>query len=553
MSRGKSRLFVTIALAGCALFALAPRAAIASKIQKGTLIHLADGDVQGATNDRTRQFLGIPYAAPPVGALRFRPPAPVTPRSDVLQATSFAPGCPQLGSIQGPASDHEDCLYLNVWTPDPQPKKPLPVMVWFPGGGNQQGSAGDPVPFPGVPGHFYDAHVLAEERNVVVVTINYRLNVFGFFAHAGLGSEDSTYPFAGNQGLLDQRAALKWVRANILAFGGNPKKVTIFGESAGSEDVCLQVASPGSRKLFQRAISESGGCTPRNPTATQGAATATAFAASVGCGEGTASDQLDCMRQKPVSDLLKVLEQESTGAIVSSLTFGPVVDGGFLPDQPRTLYDKGKFAKVPYILGSNSDEGTLFFIGMPPVKTEAEYLAALQVRYGTLASQVAAVYPASSFPSPQDALVRAFGDEILVCSTYDTARRAAAGKAHAYLYNFAREIPIPVLQTLGLKAFHGSEIVYVFGSITLPTNDDAMLGETIRGYWTRFAKSGDPNGKGAVIWPRFKDKTDQRLNLDVQQTVLTGFRRHECEFWWSVYDAAFNSPGGAFVGADAGP
>jgi para-nitrobenzyl esterase len=301
--------------------------------------------------------------------------------------------------------------------------------------------------------------------------------------------------------------------------------------------VCLQVASPRSRKLFQRAISESGGCTTRTPTAVEGGATAATFAATVGCGEAT--DQLGCLRQVPVSTLLAALQHASTGGIISSLTFGPVVDGGFLPAQPRTLFDRGHYAKVPYILGSNADEGTLFFLGVPPVTTEQQYLAALQSRYGALADQVAAIYPASSFATPQDALARAFGDQILVCSTYDTARRAAAGGAHAYLYNFAREIPIAI-QALGLHAFHGSEIVYVFGSLTPPTADDGTIGETIRSYWTRFARSGNPNGKGALEWPRYKDKTDERLNLDVQTSVLTGFRRHECEFWWSTYDARFN-------------
>src|SRR5262249_19284068 len=158
------------------------------------------------------------------------------------------------------------------------------------------------------------------ERNVVVVTINYRLNVFGFLAHAGLAAEDAAYPFAGNQGLLDQRAALAWVHANIRAFGGNPKKVTIFGESAGSQDVCLRVRSPGSRRSSQRAISESGGCPPRNPTAAEGAATAAAFTASAGC--GNASDQLGCLRQKSASDLLAALPQMDTNVVLSSLAFG---------------------------------------------------------------------------------------------------------------------------------------------------------------------------------------------------------------------------------------
>jgi para-nitrobenzyl esterase len=373
------------------------------------------------------------------------------------------------------------------------------------------------------------------------------LNVFGFFPHAALAGEDASRPYAGNQGLLDQHFALEWVRTNIAAFGGNPKRVTIFGESAGSQDTCFQVASPTSKKLFHRAISESGGCTTRTPTAAQGAATAATFATSAGC--GAAADQLACLRALPASALLAILQASSTpGSVVPNFTFGPVVDGGFLPDQPRTLFDTGRYSKVPYILGSNADEGTLFLITLPPITTEAEYMAALQARYGDLADEVAAVYPASSYPTPRDALVRAFGDQILVCTTYDSARRAAAGGAHTYLYNFAREIPIDFLQQIGLHAFHGSEIVYVFGSITPPTPDDGALGETIRGYWSRFARSGSPNGKGALKWPRFKDKTDKRLDLDVQPSVLTAFRRHECEFWWSVYDAQFTgSPSGAFV------
>ena len=547
-SRTVGRASILLVALVCASIALVPSPALAGRrIQRGTLIHLSDGDVQGSVNEQTRQFLGIPFAAPPVGALRWRPPQPPAPWQNVLQATAYAGSCAQLASLQGPASANEDCLYLNVWTPEPAPRKPLPVMVWFHGGGNQQGSAGDPVPFPGVPGNFYGAHVLAQERNVVVVTINYRLNVFGFFAHAALAGEDADHPYAGNQGLLDQRAALEWVQANIAAFGGNPKRVTIFGESAGSQDTCLQVASPGSKKLFHRAISESGGCTTRQPTAAQGAATAATFTTSAGC--GAASDQLACLRAQSPSALLAILEQASTpGSFVPNFDFGPVVDGGFLPDQARTLFDSGRYSKVPYILGSNTDEGTLFFLAGAPVTTEAGYLAALQARYGALADDVAAVYPASSFPTPQDALERAFGDQILVCSTYDTARRAAAGGARTYLYNFARAIPIAILQALGLGAFHGAEIVYVFGSITPPTADDAALGETIRSYWTRFARSGDPNGKGTVKWRRFKDKTDRRLNLDVTPSELTGFRRHECEFWWSVYDAQFaGSPSGAFL------
>lgn len=527
-----------VTLAGVMVAMLASRSLAGSKIQQGTRLHLADGEVQGHTIGNAREFLGIPFVAPPIGALRWRPPAPAIPWQNVLQASAFAPACPQLASLQSSASENEDCLYLNVWAPNPAPAKPRPVMVWFHGGANVTGSASDVVPFPGIPGHIYDGHVLVEEHDVVVVTIQYRLGVLGFFGHAALAGEDSSYPFAGNQGLLDQRAALQWVRANIAAFGGNPKKVTIFGESAGSADVCYQIASPGSRKLFHRAISESGGCTTRQRTAAEGAATAAAIAAAVGC--AGMADELACLRQVSPSALL---------ANQGDLPFGPLVDGGFLPDQTRTLFDSGKYARVPYVLGTNADEGTILFITTPTVTTEAEYLAALQARYGSRAAQVAALYPASNFPTPQDALERVGGDSGLVCGTYDTARRAAAGDARTYLYNFARELPIPVLQALGLRAFHGVEMAYVFGIITPPTPDDARLGTTVRAYWTNFARTGNPNHRGALKWPRFKDATDRRLNLDVQPSVLTHFRRSECEFWWSVYDAQFasGSPSGAFI------
>jgi para-nitrobenzyl esterase len=498
----------------------------ASQIQQGTTINIADGTVEGDLDGGSRRWRGIPYAAPPIGERRWRPPAPPVPWTGVRQATAFGSACSQLPAISGTPSEEEDCLYLNVWSPDPAPTAPLPVMLWFHGGANQSGSAGDPVPF-GVGGDFYSGRTLVERHNVVVVTINYRLGVFGFFAHPALEGEDSAYPYAGNQGLLDQRAALEWVRKNIGPFGGDPDNVTIFGESAGSFDTCFQVVSPGSRGLFHRAISESGGCTTRQRTLAEAETQAEQLSATVGC--DTADDTLGCLRQVAVAELL-----EKAGA-----DFGPIIDGGFLPDQPRALFAAGDFAKVPYILGSNSDEGTLFSIGETPVTTEEEYLAALEERYGALADQVAAVYPVANFASPQDALVRVFGDSALVCPTYDTARRAAAGGSAVWLYNFARPVQGP-LASLHLGATHGAEISYVFGSADYSDSpDDEALVNTIEGYWTRHARDGDPNGEGATDWPRYDDASDQRLNLDVQPSVLTGFRRPECEFWWGVYDSEF--------------
>jgi para-nitrobenzyl esterase len=230
---------------------------------------------------------------------------------------------------------------------------------------------------------------------------------------------------------------------------------------------------------------------------------------------------------------------EASSATARS-TFDVVVDGGVLPRQPRALYDSGDYAKVPYILGSNADEGTLFFIGVPPVTTEAAYLAALQANYGAIADQVAAVYPVSSFSSPQAALARAVGDSSLVCPTYDAARRAAAGGANVYLYNFARPIDLAPLEPLMLGATHGTEIAYVFGSVTPPSPGDAEIATAVQSYWAQLARSGDPNVPGAVAWPRYADATDQRLDFGDGVSVVTGFRRRECDFWFGTYDAEFS-------------
>lgn len=507
-----------LVLAGCSEGDLdAPPA-----IQSGTLITLADGMLQGEVDGGTRRFLGIPFAAPPVDDLRWRPPQPVEPWTGVLQANEISAACAQIDSLTTPGSLNEDCLYLNVWTPNPAPTKPLPVMVWIHGGGNVNGSTGDLIPL-GVGGLFYNGRSLAETRDVVVVTTNYRLNIFGFLSHPDL--EESGYPYSGNQALLDQRAALEWVRDNIIAFGGDPGNVTIFGESAGSFNVCYHVASPLSRGLFDGAISQSGGCTTRQPTRAEGQQRTQALIERVGC--ASAADALACLRDQPVATLL-----------ANADGFGPIVDGGFMPEQPRTLYDSGDIADVPYILGSNSDEGTLFLVLTPPVTTEAEYVAALTARYGAdHVDDIVAVYPVADFANPNDALARVIGDSALVCSTYDSARRAAASGNDTWLYNFDWPVLTDILPFL--RATHGAEIAFVFGSAEAPTPTDTAIALTMQGYWTRFAHTGDPNGDSALTWPRYDDATDQRINFNANTSVVPGFRREECELWWSIYDEAF--------------
>lgn len=511
----------------------------ATTIQSGTLIRIADGQLQGSAEGGARKFLGIPYAKPPVGDLRWKAPEAAEAWDGVRDANQFGSACAQPSWAQGPESLDEDCLYLNVWTPDPAPTSPLPVMVWLPGGGNRNGSAADDSPLTGGT-LIYDGQDLASTRHVVIVTLNYRLGVMGFFAHAGLRAEGSV---SGNQGLQDQQAALKWVQQNIDAFGGDPTNVTLFGESAGSQDTCAQVMSPGGHGLFSRAMSESGGCTTYKKTRADAEQEAEAFAQAVGC-SGVA-DELACLRGKPVSDLL--IEAPSDGGTPDApggsqfsgstprWEFNLIVDGEVIPDQPRTLVDSGNFNKVPYLLGSNFEEGKLFLLPATPVMTETEYLDALNRLYGTAATTVAQQYPVSDFATPQDALIRVWGDFRLGCSTYDTARRVAAQGADVHLYVFSRSIP----GLEGLGPTHGVEMPYVFGTLNNPPSEDAALSDTVQGYWTRFASTSDPNGESALEWPAFDETTDQRMNFDINPTVVSGYRRAECDMWETIYAAQF--------------
>lgn len=520
-------------------------------IQQGTEIEISDGVVVGEVDGATRRFLGIPFAAPPTGELRWRAPEPPDPWDTPLEAVEFSAACPQLGSTTSPeSSENEDCLYLNVWTPERAPISPLPVMIWFHGGSNVTGSTGDTIPFVQPPTLFYNGRGLVEEADVVVVTANYRLGVMGFFSHEALSAE-SADGTSGNQGILDQRMAMRWVADNIAAFGGDPDNVTIFGESAGAFDVCFHMVSERSGGLFDRALGQSGGCTTRLRTRIEAEAEADVFAEAMGCGD--AADALACLREVAVADLLMeapvdgAIEDPPGGDFYSGGTprwqFGAVVDGSVIADQPRALFERGEVARVPYLIGSNTDEGTLFHVLQAEVQSEQEYLEALERRFGaTVAADVADLYPVSDFDSPQDALERVTGDSLLVCSVRDTAKRAAAAGLDVFLYNFDRPIPIPTLQPLELGATHGAEIAYVFGSVgpDLIGEEDLALSATMQRYWGRFAASGDPNGGEDPRWPMLMPDDDIRLNLNLEIDTLQDFRSDVCALWESVYDSAFD-------------
>jgi para-nitrobenzyl esterase len=498
-----------------------------------TMVTLADGKLEGDVVGGSVRFLKIPYAKPPVGTLRWKAPVANAPWSDIRHETAFASPCPQPQSQQSPASLDEDCLYLNVWRPNNTTPK-TPVLVWIHGGGFTTGSAADLVPTSAdhlwYPGQFF------AERGILVVTINYRLGVFGFFAHPALAGEGSP---VGNQGLLDQRHALRWVHDNIAAFGGDPGNVTIAGESAGAGSVCMHTVSPGSRGLFHRAISESGGCTARTDTNRDTLnAGLERFASEHGC-EGAGA--LDCLRGKPASELVSMQAVDRTmgmDVLRMAFAFGPVVDGsdgkdGFLPEPALDLFNQGKVAKVPYILGTNTEEAQLYFISAPVPASDEEYVAAIVDKYGAFADRVLELYPISKFNGNyRKAMARVATDSGLVCGTLDTARRAVAAGLSVYMYNF--NIPWSIARD-ALGPSHASEISHVFGSPYMETDANVAVATAMNAYWASFVKTGDPNFQGApASWPRFMpdaNDDDQRIQLDPDFATIRSFRKEECKLW----------------------
>lgn len=514
-------------------------------IQQGTRITLADGQLEGEVVGDARRFLGIPYAEPPLGELRFAAPVKVAPWSQVRDATEFGGRCAQPTSVNtGAGTDNEDCLYLNVWTPNPAPSEPLPVLFWIHGGGNQNGATSDLVPVIGER-PFYDGQSFAENHDVVVVSVNYRLGPLGYMAHPALRAEGSP---SGNQGLLDQRLAMQWVRDNVAAFGGDPNEVTIFGESAGARNVCYHVVSPGSRGLFRRAISQSGDCLGRAATQAEAEAQNAAFVQAVGCDD--AEDELACLRELPAGAL--IIDEELEGGAPSPVPggsaygggrsrwdFRPVVDGEVVPDQPRAMLEAGDVEAIPYIMGTNSEEGALSHLTAPPVTTEAEYLQALERRFGAFADEVAALYPASAFESPNAALIRVSTDFRYACAVQEFAERASAAGLTVYAYNFDMPYAIPGLDVLG--AAHAAELSYVFASLPgdLLTPEQQAVSELMQRYWSRFAHASDPNAADAPEWTEFDAETGDRLNIDAEPEMVDAFRAERCAVWQAYYATAF--------------
>jgi para-nitrobenzyl esterase len=495
-------------------------------------VRVQQGVLHGAVHPDGRLFANIPFAAPPVGALRWKLPHAPAAWTGTRNATWPGPVCAQSASpiTGGTGSTSEDCLTLNVYTPKQTTRKRLPVMVWFHGGAFTSGSASN-----------YNAGVLAAKGNAIVVTANYRLGAFGWLAAPSLDAE-ARDGNSGNYGLADQQAALRWVQKNIRAFGGDRREVTIFGESAGGASVCAQVASPPAKGLFQRAIAESG-CTSLAHSHASALTTGTALTTALGC-TGTAAQQAACLRGKSTAAVLGA----NIGAGAGALPWSPSVGGRLLPRDIQTAFETGRYNRVPLINGTNHDEGTfLVVLALGDLRlTDATYAFAVSSRYGQNAQKILAEYPAKNYPSPTVALAATVTDSVFTCPAL-AADRALSKRTRVYGYEFNDPNP-PVLlpADFPLGAYHSAELNYVFQRTPVLslvpdfTPAQLALSNQIIDYWTSFAANGTPNTRSQPRWPLAVGS--RVLSLDPAGSHPLTFDSvaadHNCDFWSALPPAS---------------
>jgi para-nitrobenzyl esterase len=481
------------------------------------VVALDTGLVRGIESGATRAFLGIPFAAPPVGDLRFRAPQPAACWTEVRDASAYGSACPQLDRDGAPIGD-EDCLTLNVWTPTARPPEPLPILFFIHGGGNNAGSASSA----GGDLALYDGEALAS-RGAVVITTEYRLGALGFLAHDDVPD--------ANLGLLDQIAALAWVQRNAAALGGDPSRVMIFGESGGGLDVCMLLTSPLAGGLFSRALVQSGGCpgVPRTIALAAGAR----LVSGAGC---DGPDPIGCLRGRTAAEILLALPQEVAG--ITGNDFGPFVDGTVLPRAPLEAIAAGEHHHVPFVLGTNADETARM---VPPgLDSEAAYQAfarAYLAQYALSAAEIdriLALYPTTEHASIREAAVALTTDTRWTCPARAILRAiddAQTEPVHRYFFT-QRLDPSRAPMASALGAFHGLELAYVFGTLEAggyrPTESDRALADAMQSSWVRFAATGDPGGSGAPPWPAY-DATDPYLELGPTIAPGTGVRSARCD------------------------
>jgi para-nitrobenzyl esterase len=474
------------------------------------------GKISGTLNsdNSVHAFKGIPFAAPPIGELRWKAPQPVTPWDGVKECTEFSKS-----PMQGKPNEFgvytreflikdeplsEDCLYLNVWTGAKTPAEKRPVMVWIYGGGF--GSGGTNVPI-------YDGEALAK-KGVILVSIPYRVGILGFLAHPELTKESPDHA-SGNYGLMDMLAALKWIQKNIAAFGGDPNNVTIAGQSAGSMAVNSLVASPLGKGLFQKAIAESGASFIAGPFG--GTTLKRAEESGVRSAQKLGATSLADLRKLPAEELLK------------QFGGGPIIDGYVLPQDIAAIFAANKENQVPVLTGWNADDA---FIGR--LKNAADYQADAKQKYGTRAVGFLKLYPGSTDAEAERSQINISRDQIFGIQNYTWAKvQSAKNKAKIYVYRFTRRLPATA-DFVKYGAFHTGEVAYVFNNLKFLNRPfepvDSQLADIISSYWVNFAKTGNPNGEGLPAWPAFNNTTSQVMYLGEKPMAKTLADKAALEF-----------------------
>ncbi len=524
MMRVRAIIILVVVFGFCASFAISPAAAGVCD----EAVEVSSGLVRGQADAETATcgYKGIPFAAPPVGELRFRAPRPPSRWEGVFEADAFGDRCMQKGTMAlvDKGQDlgmSEDCLYLNVWRP--AKSGVFPVMVWIHGGGYTGGTGSTEM---------YWGDRLSETGDVVVVSINYRLNVFGFMALPALRAEDEN-DSVGSYGSLDQVAALGWVQENIAGFGGDPDNVTIFGESAGGWSVCTMMATPLNKGVFHRAILESGGCESSSSVET-GYEQGRKVMGNLGC----AADDLECLRAVDAETLL-----DQTGSQLDGFVWVPRHDGYLLADSPLKTIQAGRHNKTPFMAGSNRDEVDVLLKLVPQFKymTKRSYQKKMKKYLGVTESEaerLAELYPPDEYGKPVDAFGQMMTDAGLGCPTYNGMAEVSTHDPPVYYYRFDYD-EMKMGKTIG--AVHAMEMPFVFNSmdrkpISLLYGPKRIeraseLTRVMQGYWVNFARHGDPNGKGLPAWPEFALDAPHVQALDQPVRTEAAEMEDRCEFW----------------------
>jgi para-nitrobenzyl esterase len=499
-----------------------------SKIGTAGPVRTLSGPVLGTTSSdgKIAIYRGIPYAAPPVGDLRWKDPQPVKPWKIVLIANNFGASCMQELQRSRPPwtkefmpqnEDSEDCLSLNVWTPTTSPNKKLPVFFWIHGGGFSEGSSEVPV---------YEGTELAR-TGMVVVSINYRLGVFGFLAHPELTAE-SPHHSSGNYGLLDQVAALQWVKKNIQAFGGDPENVTICGQSAGAASVHALIATPLAKGLFQRGIAQSGNSLTGFPQSSlaDGEKMGMAFAAANG---------VHSLKELRALSSEALMAAQSRGA-ATIVRFPPVVDGWFYPEDPAQILAEGKQNDVPFMTGlMANDSGSL---SGPPLPLEA-FRKQVAERYGQMAADFLKLYPAGSEEEAVQSQIESARDRGRVSIYLWVLRRARTAKTSAYTYYFTHALPDPMHPEFG--AFHTGEVPYLFRNLAIFDRPfkpvDYQVSDAISAYWKHFAETGNPNGTDLPKWTATSAENTTTMEIGDHGGQIPLASPEKLRFWTSYFDS----------------